>query len=83
MSELNQYVEHQNFYRVLFKQPPFDLKNPRDCQAVADKLSCDLSPENLHCDGEISPNEARRKYRYLMKCVNSLIEIDPTVRIEY
>ena len=83
MSELQQYIEHQNFYRVLFKKEPIDLSNAYDRQEVADKLSCDLSPENLHCDGEISPNEARRKYRYLMNCVNSLIEIDPTVRIEY
>jgi len=26
-----------------------------------------LSPENLHCDGEISNAEANAKYRYLMK----------------
>lgn len=30
-------------------------------------LSCQLSPENLHCDGEISQAEASRKYRRLMK----------------
>ncbi len=26
-----------------------------------------LSPENLHCDGEISPAEAKTKYHRLMK----------------
>ena len=30
-------------------------------------LDCALSPENLHCDGEISVAEANRKYRRLMK----------------
>lgn len=30
-------------------------------------LSCALSPENLHCDGEISVAEANRKYNRLMK----------------
>ena len=30
-------------------------------------LACQLSPENLHCDGEISVTEAKRKYRVLMK----------------
>ena len=30
-------------------------------------LACRLSPENLHCDGEISKAEAQRKYRILMK----------------
>jgi len=30
-------------------------------------LSCQLSPENLYCDGEISKAEANRKYARLMK----------------
>jgi hypothetical protein len=30
-------------------------------------LACALSPENLHCDGEISPEEANRKYIHLMR----------------
>lgn len=30
-------------------------------------LACELSPENLHCDGEISLAEANRKYRRLMQ----------------
>ena len=83
MSELKQYIDRQNFYRVMFKQAPIDLSNATDRQFVGDKLSCDLSPENLHCDGEISQYEAMKKYRYLMKCVKSLTAIDPTVRIDY
>ena len=31
------------------------------------ELSDRLSPENLHCDGEISNTEAQRKYVKLMK----------------
>ncbi len=30
-------------------------------------LSNQLSPENLHCDGEISRAEANRKYKSLMR----------------
>lgn len=30
-------------------------------------LCCALSPENLHCDGEISKAEANRKYAKLMR----------------
>lgn len=30
-------------------------------------LECQLSPENLHCDGEISRTEAQRKYVRLQK----------------
>jgi DUF1680 family protein len=31
------------------------------------RLCCELSPENLHCDGEISLAEANRKYVKLMR----------------
>lgn len=31
-----------------------------------------LSPENLHCDGEISNSEAERKYRRLCRELNVL-----------
>ncbi len=31
------------------------------------QLSSALSPENLHCDGEISQAEAMRKYKRIMK----------------
>ena len=30
-------------------------------------LSCALSPENLSCDGELSRNRVRTRYRRLMK----------------
>lgn len=31
------------------------------------RLTNELSPENLHCDGEISRADANRKYMHLMK----------------
>jgi hypothetical protein len=30
------------------------------------RVECDLSPENLHCDGEISVTAARAKERILL-----------------
>jgi hypothetical protein len=30
-------------------------------------LTSRLSPENLHCDGEVSQAEANRRYRQIMK----------------
>jgi len=35
-------------------------------------LVCALSPENLHCDGEISVAAANRKYRSLMRAWRAL-----------
>ena len=29
-------------------------------------LICRLSPENLHCDGEITPAQAQQRYRAIM-----------------
>lgn len=29
-------------------------------------MACELSPENLYCDGERSPAEARRAYQQIM-----------------
>jgi len=39
---------------------------------LARSLDCDLSPENLHCDGEISHAEADRKYRYYGRVIKDL-----------
>ena len=43
-------------------------------------LSCALSPENLHCDGEISAAQARAKYRALTAAARELQQLDPTVK---
>lgn len=38
-----------------------------DMLAYFMRLVCELSPENLHCDGEISVAAANRKYAKLMR----------------
>jgi len=43
----------------------YDL--PKEVYEKFADLSGSLSPENLHCDGEISNAEAGRKYRRLMR----------------
>lgn len=42
-------------------------------QYLTEKLSSDLSPEDLHCDGEISNEEAQERYQYYM-AVHSELE---------
>lgn len=42
----------------------------RDLQSI----ECQLSPENLHCDGEISPSDARAKERKLLAKQKALIK---------
>lgn len=63
MANLTTWMNQQNSLRKLFGEEPLVL--PRDKALVIESLECALSPENLHCDGEISRAEAQRKYQYL------------------
>jgi hypothetical protein len=80
ISTLQQYVGQKNEWRKIFKKPALSLMNASDRQEIADDIDCELSPENLHCDGEISRAEAMRKYRMLTRCAQELLSIDPNVR---
>lgn len=81
MTALQDYLDRANRMNRLFKKPEFDLSVARDRHEIAAHISGDLSPENLHCDGEISPAQARLKYKHLMAVAKELAQIDPTVRI--
>lgn len=59
-----------------------DINNDMDRVKIAQTLDSELSPENLHCDGEISQAQAQRKYRTLSKVAEQLIKLDPTVTVE-
>jgi hypothetical protein len=63
VANLTAWMNQQNSIRKLFGQQPLVL--PRDKVLVIESLECALSPEHLHCDGEISRAEAQRKYQYL------------------
>lgn len=70
---LRAIIEQENFYRKFNEEAPINIddlyKISDENIAVANKLfeSIDirLSPEHLHCDGEITRTEAMRKYRQL------------------
>jgi hypothetical protein len=79
ISTLEQYVEHKNRWRAIFNQKPLSLLNARDRQDIANGLDSELSPENLTCDGEVRGQALRDKQRYLFRCAEELISIDPTV----
>lgn len=46
---------------------------------VAKMIDCDLSPENLSCDGELPRAEVNRRYRELTGAAKDLIKLDPTM----
>ena len=78
MRRLNDFVEEHNAYYGIFNGT-LDLNNAKDRQEIAEMIDCQLSPENLHCDGEISNTEAMRKLRRLNLVAKELLALDPTV----
>lgn len=77
---LEHYVEQKNSWNKIFGQAPLSLLNKIDRQVIADSIDAALSPENLHCDGEISHAQAMKKYKYLTRCAQELLSIDPDVK---
>ena len=81
MKNLTAYVDQKNQWNAIFGMAPMDINNDQDRQQIAQTLDSELSPENLHCDGEISQAEAMRKLRKLNAVCAELIKLDPSVNI--
>ena len=67
MKNLQHYIDNRNQWNSFFPNSktitfPLDQKTVND---LARSLDGDLSPENLHCDGEISGAQAASKAREL------------------
>lgn len=71
--ELTNYVNRMNDWNAIFGTPAVNFPLDADsAQAIGSKLDGELSPENLHCDGEISHAEAMRKYNFLTTVLDEL-----------
>ena len=81
VSLLSNYVKDKNRWSAIFGTAPLDLNNAEDRKTIADNIDCDLSPENLACDGEASVAHVRKQGRYLRQCAIQLLDIDNTVTI--
>jgi len=81
MKNLTAYVDQKNQWNAIFGMAPMDINNDQDRQQIAQTLDSELSPENLHCDGEISQAEAMRKLRKLNAVCAELLQLDPSVNI--
>ena len=74
MKNLTHYIDNRNQWNSFFpsnKTITFPLTQ-KNVDGLARSLDGDLSPENLHCDGEISQAEAQRKYNYYGKVIKEL-----------
>ena len=75
MQTLKQFIEDNNRWIALFGTPPVTFPlTQADADRIARTLDSKLSPENLHCDGEITVAEANRKYNKLTRVYRELCE---------
>ena len=73
MRTLKKYIDDNNRWIAMFGNPAMTFPlTQADCDSLARTLDSALSPENLHCDGEISAAEAGRKYRFYATVVEEL-----------
>ena len=73
MKNLKAYVENQNRQNAIFGDTPLQLPlSQAGVTKIAKSIDAGLSPENLHCDGEISASEARKKYNQLTAVLKEL-----------
>jgi hypothetical protein len=80
MKALNAYIDQKNKWNAIFKGRQYEVKTAAGRQEVADSLDADLSPENLTCDGELSPREVQARYRALTSAARDLQKLDPSVK---
>lgn len=78
MKNLQAYVDRKNSWSKLFGSK--QLVIGQDNQAIADSLDCDLSPENISCDGERPASEVRKLYKFYTAAAQELKQLDPTVK---
>ena len=80
MTALQKYIDQKNKWNKLFKGKEYEIQTSKGRQEVADCLDCDLSPETLSCDGELSRSQVQVKYRALTQVAKELQKLDPTVK---
>ena len=74
MKNLTHYIDNRNQWNSFFPNSK-TITFPLDQNIVNDlarSLDGDLSPENLHCDGEISATQAQNKYNYYGRVIKEL-----------
>lgn len=75
MTKLKNYIDQMNQFRSALGLPLVNVpQNFEQATPIFQKLAGELSPENLHRDGEASPQEAASK-RVMLNIVWSQLEL--------
>lgn len=72
--DLQEILDRENFMREYYKLIHYEIHTLTQSQVdkIVESIDCSLSPENLHCDGEISHSQAQAKYRKLTGALHEL-----------
>ena len=75
MKALRKYINLRNDWQKIFGGEEIDVSKLDNAMAqrIFSILDGELSPENLHCDGEITPAAARRKAKVFRAAGNDLL----------
>ena len=79
MKALTAYIEQKNQWNAIFKGKQFEVNTVEGRKSVAESIDCELSPENLTCDGELPRSQVQARYRALTGAARDLIKLDPSV----
>ena len=80
MKALQAYIDRKNQWNAIFNGEQFEIKTAAGRQRLADNIDCELSPENLSCDGELPIAKVRARYKELTTAAKQLLALDPTVK---
>ena len=80
MKALKTYLDRKNAYATIFGAKALTLDSDTDRQKIADSIDCDLSPENLTCDGDLPRSLVQARYKELTNAAKELKQLDPSVK---
>lgn len=74
MENLERYIARANIFRKHAGRSEFDVNNltTNDAEELFNNIDCDLSPENLTCDGELPRAEVQKRKRFYKACIAEL-----------
>ena len=73
MKNLKAYVESKNQWNAIFGTPAMTFPlSQTNVDSLMDGIGSELSPENLHCDGEASITHVRAKVKQLNSVTKQL-----------
>ena len=83
MQSLQKYIVQKNQWASLFKgqrtEPLYEVTTTAGRKRVAEAIDCELSPENLSCDGELPMSQVNARYRALTAAARDLVKLDPNM----